>query len=91
MTIPENPKSRNQRVVLRNKSNREISPVVDTHFNPGLLGSGRDYEEEYYNDLESIFEYSFYKEGDHISVKLSVDYIKHHTAVATIDMNGRIS
>ena len=58
------------------------SPVVDTHFNPGLLGSGRDYEEEYYNDLESIFEYSFYKEGDHISVKLSVDYIKHHTAVA---------
>ena len=73
-----------------NKTYKEYSESVkwkgpvgtDTHFNPGLLGSGRDYEEEYYDDLENIFEYTFYKEDDHVSLKLSVDYIKHHTAVA---------
>ena len=33
-------------------------------------------------NFEYTFEYTFYKEDDHVSLKLSVDYIKHHTAVA---------
>ena len=43
---------------------------------------GRDYEEEYKNDLDDIFCYKIYEKGNEIIVKLHIDYIKQHSAVA---------
>ena len=43
---------------------------------------GRDYEEEYRNDLDDIFCYKIYEKGNEIIVKLHIDYIKQHSAVA---------
>lgn len=43
---------------------------------------GRDYEEEYRDDLDDIFCYKIYEKGSDIIVKLHIDYIKQHSAVA---------
>ena len=48
----------------------------------GLIGMSRDYEEEYQEELEDVFEYSFFEDGDTVVVKLHIDYLKHNTAVA---------
>ena len=37
---------------------------------------GRDYEEEYRDDLDNIFCYKIYEKGNEIIVKLHIDYIK---------------
>lgn len=42
----------------------------------------RNYEEEYRNDLDDIFCYKIYQKGNEIIVKLHIDYIKQHSAVA---------
>lgn len=42
----------------------------------------RDYEEEYRDDLDNIFCYKIYEKGNEIIVKLHIDYIKQHSAVA---------
>lgn len=43
---------------------------------------GRDYEEEYLDALDDIFEYAFFDDEDHVVVKLHIDYLKHNTTVA---------
>jgi len=46
------------------------------------FGGGRDYEEEYIDDLDDIFEYKIFDDNGFKIVKLHVDYLKHNTAVA---------
>lgn len=48
----------------------------------GLMGSGRDYEEEYYDNLDDAFQYDFFNEDKFVIVKLHIDYLKHNTTVA---------
>lgn len=43
---------------------------------------GRDYEEEYLETLAEVFDYAFFDDGDHVVVKLHIDYLKHNTTVA---------
>ena len=49
--------------------------------NVGFPGSV-DYAAEYKEDLEDVFCYDVYVEGDECIVKLKFDYIKHHTTVS---------
>lgn len=67
-------------------SKKSFSPVVLRDSTPnlpiGLMGSTRNYEQEYYEDLNDAFEYDFFEERDTIVVKLHIDYLKHNTAVA---------
>lgn len=48
---------------------------------PILFGSA-DYLEDYTNELEEIFCYEVYESGDDCVIKLRVDHLKHHMAVA---------
>ena len=50
--------------------------------NSGLFYNSRDYEEEYLDMLDTIFDYQFYEDNDVAIVKLHVDYIRQHTSVA---------
>jgi hypothetical protein len=43
---------------------------------------GKSEKEEYYETLGEIFDYDFFCKGEYSIVKLHIDYIKHHTAVA---------
>lgn len=43
---------------------------------------GKNYEEDYYDDLYDIFNYEFFEENGYSIVKLHIDYIKHNTSVA---------
>ena len=44
--------------------------------------SGRDYEKEYRDTLNEIFEYKVYPDGNYVIVKVHFDYIKQHQNVA---------
>lgn len=58
-------------------------PIVNNYNPDPLLGLyGRDYSEDYQDELKSIFCYSIYLEGEQYVLRLKFDYIKHHTAVA---------
>lgn len=46
------------------------------------LFSGRDYYQEYREDLDDIFAYEVFEKEDEDIVKLHVDYIKQHSRVA---------
>ena len=41
-----------------------------------------DYSDDYINELEDVFCYSVFEEGDLCIVKLKVEYIKHNTTIA---------
>lgn len=41
-----------------------------------------DYAEDYREELEDIFCYEVYPDGDDYVIKLSIDHLKHHTVVA---------
>ena len=58
-------------------------PIANNYNPDPLLGLyGRDYSEDYQDELRSIFCYSIYREGEQYVLRLKFDYIKHHTAVA---------
>lgn len=66
-------------------SKRTLSSPAPYSYHPdtiGLIGTSRDYEEEYREGLENAFEYAFFEDGEDIIVKLHIDYLKHNTAVA---------
>lgn len=54
-------------------------PTKQKFFNPF---EKIDYEEEYINEWNKVFEYLLYKQDKSTIVKLHIDYIKQHTAVA---------
>ncbi len=41
-----------------------------------------DYEQEYFNLLKSFFDYDIFKDANNITVRLKIDYLKHHTVIA---------
>lgn len=47
-----------------------------------LPGRAPNYSEDFSAELENVFCYSIYPNGDSYTVKLKVDYIKHNTTVA---------
>lgn len=50
--------------------------------NMGLPGYVPDYGEDFVDELRDIFKYSTYLDQDKYIMKLKIDYIKHHTAIA---------
>lgn len=48
-------------------------------FNPFV---GRDYQEEYREDISDIYCYEIFEEKDQCIMKVRFDYIKHHTVIA---------
>lgn len=48
----------------------------------GLPGYVPDYSDDFVAELNNVFCYSIYPDGDNYIVKLKVDYIKHNTTVA---------
>ena len=48
----------------------------------GLPGFHPNYRKDYIEELDDVFQYARYDAGDNYTLKLKVDYIKHHTAVA---------
>lgn len=50
-----------------------------SHGLPGLIP---DYSDDFIAELNSVFCYSVYPNGDNYIIKLKVDYIKHNTTVA---------
>lgn len=59
-----------------------------THINPSSQPVGinflnnTDYEEEYFDELDSIFDYDIYEVNDKILLKVHFDYIKQHSVIA---------
>ena len=47
-----------------------------------MYGQIADYTKEYDKTLADVFCYSVYSKGENYVVKLNIDYLKHHTAVA---------
>ena len=43
---------------------------------------GRDYEKEYQETLDDLYEFEYYDRDDGITMKLHIDYIKQHQSVA---------
>lgn len=48
----------------------------------GLPGFYPNYQEDYLEELDSVFHYAIYDNGSNYIIKLKIDYIKHHTTVA---------
>lgn len=48
----------------------------------GLPGYVPDYSDDFVAELNNVFCYSIYPDGDNYIIKLKVDYIKHNTTVA---------
>ena len=48
----------------------------------GLQINHSDPGEEFYEDMDSIFIYDYFEEGEKIILKFDIDYLKHNTAVA---------
>ena len=59
-----------------------------THINPSSQPMGidfwnnTDYEEEYYDELDNIFDYDLYEVNDKVLLKIHFDYIKQHSIIA---------
>lgn len=47
-----------------------------------ILNGTPDYSEDYANELESVFCYEIFEDGNSFIIKLKFDYIKHNTIVA---------
>ena len=43
---------------------------------------GRDYQEDYQDDIADIYCYEIFAEKDQCIMKVKFDYIKHHTVIA---------
>ena len=62
--------------------------IINRHFTPHMRSSKifpgytPDYSDDYINELEDVFCYSVFEEGDLCIVKLKVEYIKHNTTIA---------
>jgi len=63
------------------ESQKNVKPY---YYSPshGLPGFVPDYSDDFMAELDSIFCYSIYPDGDYYIIKLKVNYIKHNTAVA---------
>lgn len=61
------------------KTVQTYTPHIPTS---GLLYQSRNYEEEYRESLDEVFDYQYYQQGDITIVKLRIDYVKQHTSVA---------
>lgn len=48
----------------------------------GMALFQRDYEEEYIDDLNNVFDYDYYRNDNNLTINVHFDYIKQHTAVA---------
>lgn len=61
-----------------------VHSQIGNYYNPNPLSGfyGRDYSEDYEDELKRIFCYSIYSEGEQCVLRLKFDYIKHHTVVA---------
>jgi len=46
------------------------------------LFSKSDPAEDFYEDLDSVFDYEYFDEGDDVILTFSIDYLKHNTAAA---------
>lgn len=57
-------------------------PIVSRIPNIGINGFTPDYEDDFSAELGDVFRYSMYLEQDIYILKLKIDYIKHHTAIA---------
>lgn len=68
--------------------NSSLTPVFNNTFpiqraNPvGWMNQGRDYEKEYWEELEDAFSCRFFEDGDWVLLKLHFDTLKHNTSVA---------
>ena len=66
----------------------ESSCKLLTHINPSSQPVGinflynTDYEEEYFDELDNIFDYEIYEVNDKILLKVHFDYIKQHSVIA---------
>lgn len=63
------------------ESERNI-PTTYTPRPVGLPGYVPNYSDDFTDELNDVFCYSIYSNGDNYIVKLKVDYIKHNTTVA---------
>ena len=58
-------------------------PVPPTNYNRIFgLGSSHDFEADYIKMLDSIFDYGYYLDNDNVILKIHIDYLKHHNAMA---------
>jgi hypothetical protein len=63
-------------------SKRPLTGMNTTTYRAVNPFSGRNYEEDYRDTLNDIFEYKVYPDGDYVIVKVHFDYIKQHQNVA---------
>ena len=56
--------------------NSSSQPIGINFFN------NKDYEEEYFDELDNIFDYDIYEVNDKILLKVHFDYIKQHSIIA---------
>ena len=63
------------------ESERNI-PTTYTPRPVGLPGYVPNYSDDFIEELNDVFSYSIYSNGENYIVKLKVDYIKHNTTVA---------
>lgn len=67
--------------IVYSESQKSGRPYHSAH-SCGLPGIVPDYSDDFKAELDNIFCYSVYPDGDNYILKLKVDYIKHNTSVA---------
>lgn len=63
-------------------ASQKSSPSYHTPRSYGLPGFHPNYRKDYVEELSDVFHYARYDNGANYTLKLKVDYIKHHTSVA---------
>ena len=62
-------------------SNLSLTPPIGYDHNFDLFSS-QDYEADFIDTLDSIFDYGYYVDNDCVILKIHFDYLKHHNAMA---------
>ena len=63
-------------------ASQKSAPSYHTPRPYGLPGFHPNYRKDYVEELNDVFHYARYDNGANYTLKLKVDYIKHHTSVA---------
>lgn len=63
-------------------ASQKSTPSYHTPRSYGLPGFHPNYRKDYVEELSDVFHYARYDNGTNYTLKLKIDYIKHHTSVA---------
>lgn len=63
-------------------ASQKSAPSYHSQRPNGLPGFHSNYRKDYIEELNDVFHYARYDNGANYTLKLKVDYIKHHTSVA---------